>query len=360
MSNKTEVSHEVTTDPFAVVDYVRRCLMAGIVPFLKGKPGVGKSAAIQALADEFDLEVIDVRLAQLDPTDLNGFPAPDLEKGRARFLVPEIFPIAGDPLPKNAEGQERKGWLLFLDELSNASNLVQGAAYKLILDRKVGQFDLHENCFIVAAGNRESDRAAAGKINSAMRSRLAHFTIESNLQKWCDWASEKGIDHRIISFLNFRPELLNNFDPTSNHNTYACERTWEAVHKFIGGSDKPIDHSDMMVPLTGIIGPGATQEFLGFVAVFADLPDLKDIENNPTTAKIPDGMDVKFALTGAIAEKLNKDNIDKFIQYIERLGIEFQILIIRSAALRDKELKSHSAVTRWSMKNAAQLGYINS
>lgn len=354
-----EISTEVTTDAFTVIRYVRNCLASGLVPFLKGKPGVGKSAGIHALAKEYNLKLIDLRLAQLDPTDLNGFPAPDPVTGRARFLVPEVFPMENDPLPKDANGKEMNGWLLFLDELSNASNLVQGAAFKLVLDRKIGQHNLNEKCFIVCAGNRETDRAAAGKVNSAMRSRLAHFTIESNVKLWTNWAMNNKIDHRIISFINFKPELINNFDPSHSNVTYACERTWEALHKYISAlKDNKIIPEECRVPFSGIIGEGPANEFIGFVDIYQDLPNLDDIRRDPKGAPIPHRMDVQFALTGALAQKLDTSNIDDYMHYIKRMGIEHQILVIRQASIRDKALQTHSAIAKWSMENAAQLGML--
>ena len=92
-----------------------------IVPLLIGSPGIGKSQIIQAVADEYGLKVIDLRLAQCDPTDLGGFPT--VEGGRADYLPMKHFPIEGDPIPKGYNG-----WLLFLDELTSAPTSIQSAA----------------------------------------------------------------------------------------------------------------------------------------------------------------------------------------------------------------------------------------
>lgn len=46
-------------------------IKAQLVPNLIGSPAIGKSSICHAIADEYGLKVIDMRLAQCDPTDLN-------------------------------------------------------------------------------------------------------------------------------------------------------------------------------------------------------------------------------------------------------------------------------------------------
>ena len=48
------------------------CIKAGLVAMLHGDPGIGKSSIIYDIAKQFKLKIIDIRLSQLDPTDLNN------------------------------------------------------------------------------------------------------------------------------------------------------------------------------------------------------------------------------------------------------------------------------------------------
>ena len=52
-------------------EFAFQTLKANLVPFLSASPGCGKSAAVHQLAKRFNLKVIDIRLAQEDPTCLN-------------------------------------------------------------------------------------------------------------------------------------------------------------------------------------------------------------------------------------------------------------------------------------------------
>jgi len=360
-------SAKTSIDIFSAVPLIRQCLRAGLVPILRGPPGIGKSAAMRSVCEEFRLKLIDLRLAQLDPTDLNGFPAPDMKTGRATFLVPEVFPVKGQALPKNKEGKDFEGWMLFFDEISNAPNSVQGAAFKLILDRMVGQHELHERVVMAAAGNRETDRAAAGKLNTAMQSRLVHIDIRSDQKLWCEWAIQQNFDTRIISFFNFKPDLTNNFQPNNADRTFACERTWEMVNKLIKGknpqatksSDISVSYAEDFVLLSGVIGKAAAMEFTLFCEIFGNLPDIQNIIADPDYAPYPTELDVRWALTGAVAEAMTANNVDKLIRYVLRMPIEFQIITIRTAIKRNKELRTHNEISKWSIANANRLARLD-
>ena len=124
----------------------------GIVPFIHGSPALGKSAIGKQLADAHNLKFIDLRLTELDPTDLHGLP--NFKEGKATFVPFDTFPLEGDKIP---EGY--KGWCIFLDEINSANHSVQAACYKLVLDRMVGQHKLHPKVKLMAAGKFLMDKA---------------------------------------------------------------------------------------------------------------------------------------------------------------------------------------------------------
>lgn len=100
---------------------IQSLIEANIPVNLIGSPGVGKSDTIKQVASALNLQVIDFRLSTADPTDLTGLPY--IKDGRSVFLPNEAFPLETDEVP---EGKD--GWLLFLDEISNAPMAVQAAA----------------------------------------------------------------------------------------------------------------------------------------------------------------------------------------------------------------------------------------
>ncbi|UYF10804.1 hypothetical protein 12VC501_gene0003 [Vibrio phage 12VC501] len=130
--------------------YAKAVIQAKRVPYVAGSPGVGKSKMFEAIARQANLKMVDIRLAQEDPTTINGFPS--LDGGRSKYLPPALFPLKGDSLPVKegmeaqykqmvdaAQGDKTKlkqavetccysGWLIFFDELPSAPRSVQAAA----------------------------------------------------------------------------------------------------------------------------------------------------------------------------------------------------------------------------------------
>lgn len=85
-------------------------LEAGLVPFVAGSPGTGKSAIVHQLSKAGNLKLIDHRLSTSDPTDLSGLP--HFVNGEAHFApFAGLFPIEG--ISVIPEGYD--GWLLFLN-----------------------------------------------------------------------------------------------------------------------------------------------------------------------------------------------------------------------------------------------------
>src|ERR1700752_138358 len=92
---------------------------------LWGPPGAGKSQIIAGIARAHGAGLIDIRLSQMEPTDLRGVP---FRKGDlVEWSVPPLLPDA-------ARHGERG--ILFLDEITSAPPTVTAAAYQLILDRR--------------------------------------------------------------------------------------------------------------------------------------------------------------------------------------------------------------------------------
>ena len=328
------------------VSMIAKFIRARLVPMITGSPGIGKSNIVHQIAAEYGLKVIDMRLAQCDPTDLLGFPS--IQGAKASYVPMDTFPVEGDPIP-----QGYKGWLIFLDEMNSAPMAVQSAAYKLILDRMVGNHKLHKNVAIVAAGNLETDNAIVQPMSTALQSRMAHLELIADAKEWVDWASSNGIDYRITSYINFRPDALYTFSPDHTDKTYASPRTWEFANRVLQVADASTPEALPM--LAGTISEGVAREFLGFCKIHMSLPKLADIIAAPTTIAVPDEPSILFAMTGALGNNANKENIGALMKFIQRMPVEFQVVTLRETIRRNKELIQHEAVRDWVTKSATDL-----
>ena len=288
---------------------------------------------MREIAQEGNLKVIDVRLSQAAPEDLQGLPMRSMINGveKAHFVPFNTFPLATDPIP---EGY--KGWLLFLDEFNSASRSVQAAAYKLTLDRLVGLHPLHPQVAIICAGNLSTDKAIVNNLGTAMQSRVSHILMESSKPEWIEWATKAGIDYRVIGFIEFQPSKLHLFNPDHNEMTFPAPRTWEFVSKLI--IDTP-DVSDMMSLIAGTIGMGVGFEFVKFCEEYTRIPKLSSIVNDPKNIMIPMEISTRFAVLTMLMAHVDLQNVKKVIQYVGRFEPDEQIIFYRGCLNRDPKLR---------------------
>jgi MoxR-like ATPase len=212
----------------SVIYRALRALVAAKQPvFIWGGPGIGKSAIVRHLAADSELPLQDVRALLLDPVDLRGLPFLG-QDGRSKWATPEFLPQGGSGI-------------LFLDELNAAPAMVQAGCYQLVLDRKLGEYTLPEGWAIIAAGNRDSDRAVTTRMPTPLRNRFVHLEFEVDLQDWSEWAIEAGIRPEVIAFLRFRQELLSAFDRDAN--AFPSPRSWEFVSRILDATpDQTVEH----------------------------------------------------------------------------------------------------------------------
>lgn len=260
----------------------------------------------------------------------------------------ETFPLEHDKIPDGYNG-----WLLFLDEFNSASLAVQSAAYKLILDRMVGNYHLHKNVAVIAAGNLETDNAIVQPMSTALQSRLVHLELVADATEWVNWASSNQIDHRITSFINFKPTNLYTFSPDHTDKTYASPRTWEFANRILNVTDTA--NKDLLAMLAGTLSEGVAREFLAFCKIHDDLPKIPQITAHPETAKVPNEPSILYALTGSIGSNATPDNIVPLMKYVDRLPVEFQVVTLREVVRRNKALMSTPAIQSWIAKSASSL-----
>jgi len=321
-------------------------IQAGLVASVTSSPGLGKSAIVGSIAKQFELDLIDIRLSQCDPTELLGFPFHDGK--RMTYVPPAHFRLGGlDTLPAG-----RNGWLLFLDEFSSASLSTQAAAYRLVLDRQVGKYSLHKNVAIVCAGNKDTDNAIVNRMSTAMQSRLIHLELDVDVQAWLAWAAENQLDYRVISYIESRPEHLHNFDPNHNDKTFATPRTWEFASKLVKNK---VSNPRLLNMLIGTISAGIAHEFNAHMAYCNDLPTIADITANPNTITVPEDPSLLYATSHMVAAYINDKNADKLMEYIKRLPLEFGTTAIRSSLKRNKELLKLPPIRSWSHLVAAEI-----
>src|SRR6201997_2912019 len=185
-----------------------------------GACGVGKSQIVDQVATDLNWQFLDIRAVQLDPVDLRGLPR--ISSNQAEWVPPKFLPTSGEGI-------------LFLDELTSAPQMTQAACYQLVLDRKLGEYDLPEGWVVIAAGNPASERGVHFSMPRPLRNRFVHLDLEPDFEDWCRWAVTAGIPPGIPAFLRFKPTLLHHPGVTSAANEGAPPRAWEMASKVLNG-----------------------------------------------------------------------------------------------------------------------------
>ena len=261
---------------------------------LWGPPGVGKSQIVAQVAERNAVPMIDIRLSQMEPSDLRGIP----------FRVDQTVEWA---IPAMLPDNQRHGpnGILFLDEITSAAPSVSAAAYQLILDRRLGQYEVPKGWAILAAGNRQGDRGVTYTMPAPLANRFSHYEVDVNLDDWVAWAYAHNIDERIIAFLRFRPDLLFEFDAAQNPMAFPSPRSWEFTHRAL---QKFADQSEVLLEtLQACVGPAAGVELNAFIANLDEMPDIDAIVNGQEVP-VPTEIDLQYAVASALVGKAIRAN----------------------------------------------------
>jgi len=310
---------------------------------LWGVPGVGKSSIVKQVAASLDMDVTDVRLSLLAPTDFL-LPFPNKEDKSIELYYPKFFPKGG------------RG-IFLLDEINGASTMVQGQAYQLVLDRKLGTYKLPDGWAIVAAGNRMMDRGVTYKMPAPLSNRLLHLEIEPDLNAWKDWAFKNNIDTSVISFLNSQPQYLYLMPDTPEIKAFPSPRSWEMASKIM-----QFDKSFEAIAAT--VGEGAAAALTGFLAVFGKIPDPESILEG-SIKKLPvESNDIYFAVAGslltALKKNYTKERVENFFVFVNtNFPVEFQAFaikdVIRAIGFAKLNLQAVKGYTEWAKEHAEEL-----
>lgn len=305
--------------------------------FIWGPVGAGKSDVVASVAKELGLELRDVRLNLMDPVDLKGFP---VVRGTGKtqtmaFVPPDFLPTKG------------KG-ILFLDEMNSAPQSVQAAAYQLILNRKLGDYEMPDGWAVIAAGNRASDRSVVNAQPAALANRFVHIDFEVDVDDWFTWATQNGVSDITRAFIKFRSNLLHSFDPTSNPRAFPSPRSWVFVDDVLQSGLAADTEFEL---IKGTVGEGAAAEYIAFAKTARDLPTAEEILANPTKAPVPTAPATMYAISTMLDKKATAATLATLLTYMGRLPVEFQVLFMRSAGMANRDLLKTKEFVTWMTAN---------
>jgi len=274
---------------------------------LWGPPGVGKSQGVRQIAKSIEdntnkkVVITDVRLLLFNPVDLRGIPTANEDKSLAVWLKPKIFQMDESDNVVN---------ILFLDEISAAPPSVQASAYQITLDKMVGEHKLPDNCIVIAAGNRVTDKSVAYNMPKALANRLCHFEIKGDSSSWHDWAVKTGIHEYVVGYLEYNSTALMRFDSSGTNLAFPTPRSWEMVSNILNTISDNIDEVYPMV--VGCIGHATASSFKTWVELYKSMPSIEDIFAGKEII-VPKADELRIVLRSAMVSYARKHPVKELI-----------------------------------------------
>jgi len=272
--------------------------------FLWGPPGIGKSELVEGITNELGGLMIDLRLGQMEPTDIRGIPFYNKDSGKMDWAPPV-------ELPDEEMSSQYPIVVLFLDELNSAAPSVQSAAYQLILNRRIGKYRLPKNVVMVAAGNRESDKGVTFRMPTPLANRFLHQEMKVDFASWQQWAVLNNIHKDVVGYLSFAKQDLYDFDAKSSSRAFATPRTWTFVSELLEDDDGDDDTITNLV--AGTVGEGLAVKFMAHRKVAGRMPKPEDILSGKVKDLNVKEVSAMYSLVISMCYEL-KDAVEKKVE----------------------------------------------
>lgn len=297
---------------------------------IKGKPGIGKSDIVAQAAnacihtDGQPYDMIICHPVVEDPTDAKGMPW--VVNGEALFI-----PFANLKMMIDAV----RPLIVFIDDFGQASPSVQASYMQLLLARRINGHKVSDFVTFVAATNRREDKAGVGGLLEPVKSRFSTI-VELNVDTndWVIWALNNSMPTELISFIQFRPEMLDNFVASKDIVNSPCPRTVAYVGKMMKAG-LSVSDSYFFEIVNGATGEAFAREFTEYLKIYLSLPSINQIILDPVNSPIPAELSGKYAISGAIADKMTAQNVGALVTYLNRLPKELAVMSFKSATVKN-------------------------
>ena len=279
---------------------ILRCFQKQRPVFLWGPPGIGKSELVEGITNDLGGHMIDLRLGQMEPTDIRGIPFYNKDLGKMDWAPPVDLPDA-------ETAAQYPVVVLFLDELNSAAAAVQAAAYQLILNRRVGKYVLPDNVVMVAAGNRESDKGVTYRMPTPLANRFVHLEMRVDHASWEQWAVNANIHKDVVGYIGFAKQDLFDFDPRSSSRSFATPRSWSFVSDLLEDS---MDDATLTNLIAGTVGEGVAIKFMAHRKIAGQMPRAMDVLTGKIKTLDIKEVSAQYSLAISMCYEL-KDQLEK-------------------------------------------------
>lgn len=330
---------KVTMRPSEYFDLACLCMKNNFTLMVIGMPGGGKTEITQQAAVHMNFDLIMTHPVIDDPTNYKGFPFKEVD---ADGNVSADFVPFG-MLRKLIEAD--RPTLMFMDDMGQAPKATQAAAMQLLWGGKLNGADISKHVSFIVASNRREDKAAVTGMIEPLKNRATIIHLATNIDDWCKWAIKNKQPPENIAFNRFRPKfIIEGYEPTIDFTNSATPRTIAKCGDLLkAGIPSSIEHETY----SGTAGDQFAVEFINFLQMYRQIPDIQGIIKNPDSAEVPLKDSILYATCEALAVQSTKKNFGNILKFAKRLHEEFEIMLVRDAIVHNEEVCETKDFIHW-------------
>lgn len=264
------------------------------IPYLCGKPGGGKTAALNHKFTEMGWGMVSCHLALKSIEELSGIPnfkeVPDDDDPTITHLgtewsIPDIITaiktVQNNMIKKvklenngNLPKDYKPYCVLFMDDLHLAAPHHMALMFQLLTEKRIKDAQLPKYSAIILAGNHKSSKSGGRNMFAAIANRVAFLPVETSFDSWCDnYGFNAGINSAILGFLKSDSKAESFFhEDEMMDEAWASPRSWTYLSKLLNKYENkgiPIGDSLLSYMANAIIGERAATNFIIFYKLYS-------------------------------------------------------------------------------------------
>ena len=289
------------------------------------------------------------------------------------IMIPKMATLDSADFVKFATNEELglhhgKPIILMIDEYGKANPAVKNALLRVMLERKVGGYELHPDSIVFATTNLGAE-GVGDLLPPHARNRITVVTLRkpSNIEWIEDYAINAGVDHALLGWCKDNPQLFHGFEdvkdpddnpyiyhPKAQRAAFVTPRSLEAASDWLKQRHL-YDDQTLTSLLMGTIGDRGAMDLMAFVKLADQLPSLQSIKDDPLNARVPDSAAAVCMVVYRSLATMSADWIDAWMTYLPRLDMEAQGMfaggVTRDSYAHRKVVMTNRKFTDWAMAN---------
>ena len=257
--------------------------------------------------------------------------------------------------------------ILMIDEYGKANPAVKNALLRVMLERKIGGYELHPDSLVFATTNLGAE-GVGDLLPPHARNRITVITARKpDNMEWIEWGINNGVDHTLLGWCKDNPHLFHGFEdvkdpddnpyiyhPKQQRTAFVTPRSLEAASDWLKTREH-FDDQTLTGLLMGTIGERGAMDLMAFVKLSDQLPSLQSIKDEPKTAKVPDSAAAVCMVVYRTLSTIGGDWIDSWMDYMVRLDKEAQGMFANGCSAEKyahrKVVMTNKKFTQWAMDN---------